>query len=103
MASIIPFLPDGMHLRDSVFEAHEIKAMSAAFDKVCEAMNLQDDSSAKQIIAARIIDGTPRRMQPQAPPRQGRARGEAPAEAAYAAENAAQAPPRKGPARGELG
>jgi hypothetical protein len=56
MASIIPFLPDGMHLRDSVFEAHEIKAMSAAFDKVCEAMNLQDDSSAKQIIAARIID-----------------------------------------------
>ena len=56
MASIIPFLPDGMHLRDSVFEAHEIKAMSAAFDKVCEAMNLQDDSSAKQIMAARIID-----------------------------------------------
>ena len=54
MASIIPFLPDGMHLRDSVFEAHEIKAMSAAFDKVCEAMNLQDDSSAKQIMAARI-------------------------------------------------
>ena len=47
MASIIPFLPDGMHLRDSVFEAHEIKAMSAAFDKVCEAMNLQEDSSAK--------------------------------------------------------
>ena len=56
MASIIPFLPDGMHLRDSVFEAHEIKAMSAAFGKVCEAMNLQDDCSAKQIIAARIID-----------------------------------------------
>jgi hypothetical protein len=56
MASIVPFLPDGMQLRDSVFEAHEIKAMSAAFAKVCEAMNLQDDSSAKQIMAARIID-----------------------------------------------
>jgi hypothetical protein len=56
MASIIPFLPDGMHLRDSVFEAHEIKAMLAAFDKVCEAMNLQDDRSRKQIMAARIID-----------------------------------------------
>jgi hypothetical protein len=56
MASIIPFLPDGMHLRDSVFEAHEIKAMSAALGKVCEAMNLQDDSSRKQIMAARIID-----------------------------------------------
>jgi hypothetical protein len=45
-----------MQLRDSVFEAHEIKAMSAAFAKVCEAMNLQDDSSTKQIMAARIID-----------------------------------------------
>ena len=56
MASIIPFLPDGMHLRGSAFEAHELKAMSAAFYEVCEAMNLQDDSSAKQIIAARIID-----------------------------------------------
>ena len=51
MASIIPFLPDGMHLRDNVFEAHELKAMSAAFYEVCEGMNLQDDSSAKQIIA----------------------------------------------------
>ena len=56
MGSIIPFLPDGMRLRDSVFEPHEIKAMSAAFYEVCEAMNLQDDSSAKQIMAARIID-----------------------------------------------
>jgi hypothetical protein len=56
MPSIIPFLPDGMHLRDSVFEAHEIKAMAAAFDEVCEAMNLRHGSSAKQIIAARIID-----------------------------------------------
>ena len=45
-----------MHLRDSVFEAHQLKAMSAAFYEVCETMNLQDDSSAKQIIAARIID-----------------------------------------------
>ena len=56
MASIIPFLSDGMHLRDSVFETHEIKAMSVALGKVCEAMNLQDDSSRKQIMAARIID-----------------------------------------------
>jgi hypothetical protein len=30
--------------------------MSAAFAKVWETMNLQDDSSAKQIMAARIID-----------------------------------------------
>jgi 5-deoxy-D-glucuronate isomerase len=55
MASIIPFLPEGS-LRDSVFEAHEITAMSAALGKVCEALNLQDDSSAKQTMAARIIN-----------------------------------------------
>jgi hypothetical protein len=55
-SSIIPFLPDGMRLRDSVFEPHEISAMSAALRKVCEALNLQDDSSAKRTMAARIIN-----------------------------------------------
>jgi hypothetical protein len=29
--------------------------MSAAFDKVCEAMNLRDDDSRRQIMAALII------------------------------------------------
>jgi hypothetical protein len=56
MGSIIPFLPDGMRLRDSVFEPDEIKVMSAAFDEVCEALKLQHGSSAKRIMAARIID-----------------------------------------------
>jgi hypothetical protein len=56
MGSIVPFLPDGMRLHDSVFEPHEIKAMSAAFREVCEALNLRDDSSTKHIMAARIID-----------------------------------------------
>ena len=51
MGSIVPFLPDGMRLRDSVFEPHEIKAMSAAFDEVCEALKLDDDSSAKKVMA----------------------------------------------------
>jgi hypothetical protein len=41
-----------MRLRDSVFEPYEIKAMSAAFDEVCEALKLQHGSSAKRIIAA---------------------------------------------------
>ena len=54
MGSIIPFLPDGMRLRDSVFEPHQIKAMSAAFDEVCDALKL-DGSSAKKVMAARII------------------------------------------------
>jgi hypothetical protein len=50
MGSIVPFLPDGMRLRDSVFEPHQIKAMSAAFNE------LDDDSSAKKVMAGRIID-----------------------------------------------
>ena len=45
-----------MRLHDSVFEPDEIKAMSAAFDEVCEALKLQHGSSAKRIMAARIID-----------------------------------------------
>ncbi len=56
MASIIRFLRDGMRLRDSVFEPHEIKAMSTALDEVCQVLKLQDDSSTKEIMAARIID-----------------------------------------------
>ena len=56
MGSIVPFLPDGMRLRDSVFEPHQIKAMSAAFNEVCEALKLDSDSSAKKVMAKRIID-----------------------------------------------
>jgi hypothetical protein len=68
MGSIIPFLPDGMRLRDSVFEPDEIKAMSVAFEEVCEALKLQHGSSAKRIIASRIIalvrggERSPRRL-----------------------------------------
>ena len=47
---------DGIGLRDSVFEPHEIKAMSTALDEVCEALKLHNDISAKQVMAARIID-----------------------------------------------
>jgi hypothetical protein len=56
MGTIIPFLRDGHGLRDSVFEPHEIKAMSAALDEVCRVLELDDDSSAKEIVATRIID-----------------------------------------------
>jgi hypothetical protein len=51
-----PFWGDGTGLRDSVFEPHEIKAMSTALDEVCEALKLHNDISAKQVMAARIID-----------------------------------------------
>jgi hypothetical protein len=50
VATIIPLL------RDSVFEPDQIKAMSMALDAVCEKLKLQDDGSAREVIAARIID-----------------------------------------------
>jgi hypothetical protein len=53
MGTIIPFLGDGIGLRDSVFEPHEIKAMSAALDEVYEASKRH---FPKQVVAARIID-----------------------------------------------
>jgi hypothetical protein len=55
MATIVPFLRSDFY-RDSVFEPHDIKAMSIALDDVCKVMNLQDDSRAQEVIAARIID-----------------------------------------------
>jgi hypothetical protein len=45
----------GASRRDSVFEPHDIKAMSMALDDVCAALKLRD-GSAKEVIAARIID-----------------------------------------------
>jgi hypothetical protein len=56
MGTIIPFLHDGVGLRDSVFDPHEITAMSMALDDVCKVLKLQDDSSAREVMAARIID-----------------------------------------------
>jgi hypothetical protein len=50
MGTIIPFL------KDSVFDQNDIIAMSMALDGVCEVMRLQDDSQAREIMAARIID-----------------------------------------------
>jgi hypothetical protein len=52
MGTIIPFLGDG---GDSVFEQHDIQAMSRALDDVCEVLKLRD-GSAKEVMAARIID-----------------------------------------------
>lgn len=54
--TIIPFLPKGAGLRDSVFDPHDITAMSRALDDVCEVLKLKDDSPAREIMAARIID-----------------------------------------------
>lgn len=50
MATILPFVKDG------VFDQQAITAMSMALDDVCEMLSLRDDSSAKEVIAIRIID-----------------------------------------------
>jgi hypothetical protein len=50
MATILPFVKDG------VFDQKDIAAMSTALDEVCKMLNLRDDSSAKEVIAIRIID-----------------------------------------------
>jgi hypothetical protein len=50
MATILPFLKDG------VFDPNDIAAMSLALDDVCKALNLQDASAAREVIAIRIID-----------------------------------------------
>jgi hypothetical protein len=50
MATILPFVKDG------VFDQKAITAMSMALDDVCKMLNLRDDSSAKEVIAIRVID-----------------------------------------------
>jgi hypothetical protein len=50
MAIILPFVKDG------VFDDKDITSMSAALDDVCKILNLRDDSSAREVIAIRIID-----------------------------------------------
>jgi hypothetical protein len=50
MATILPFLKDG------VFDPKDITAMSMALDDICKALNLRDDSTARQVMAVRIVD-----------------------------------------------
>jgi hypothetical protein len=50
MGAIVPFTKDG------VFEPRDITAMSMALDEVCKELNVAGDGSAREIIAARIIE-----------------------------------------------
>jgi hypothetical protein len=50
MATILPFVKDG------VFDHKDITAMSTALDDVCKLLNLQEDHSAREVMAIRIID-----------------------------------------------
>ena len=51
MAIILPFRQD-----QNVFDPKDIATMSAALDDVTARLNLRDDSSARAIMAARIVD-----------------------------------------------
>jgi hypothetical protein len=52
MGTIIPFLRD-----QAVFEPEVTRAMSAAFDEVCRALDLSDgDSRGRETVAMRVIE-----------------------------------------------
>ena len=52
MGTIIPFLKD-----QAVFEPEVTRAMSAAFDEVCRALDLGDgDSRGRETVAIRVIE-----------------------------------------------
>jgi len=51
MGAIVPFLKE-----QSVFDPTDIQAMSMALDDVCDALALNGDIKAKEIVAVRIIE-----------------------------------------------
>jgi hypothetical protein len=52
MGTIIPFLRE-----QAVFEPEVTRAMSAAFDEVCRALDLADgDSRGRETVAMRVIE-----------------------------------------------
>ena len=50
MGTIVPYL------RDAVFEPGDIEAMSKALDAVCKELQIDNDRSAREIVAVRIIE-----------------------------------------------
>jgi hypothetical protein len=52
MATIIQFL----RAEENAFDPKDIAAMSMALDDICNVLNVHDNSSAKEVTAARIID-----------------------------------------------
>lgn len=52
MGTILSFL----HASEGAFDPKDVAAMSAALDDVCKTLNLEDDSSARETVAVRIID-----------------------------------------------
>jgi hypothetical protein len=51
MDAIAEFVPG-----NAAFNPHEIRAMSMALDDVCQALRINGDRTAREIIAIRIIE-----------------------------------------------
>lgn len=56
MGTIVPFLRDGPGLRDGTFERLDTEVMSRALADACRILDLGENYSAKEAIAARILD-----------------------------------------------
>jgi hypothetical protein len=52
MRSIAELLHDGT----AAFSPHDIRSMSMALDDVCKALNIDGDTTAREVIAIRIIE-----------------------------------------------
>jgi hypothetical protein len=44
------------YLQDDAFQPHDLKAMSMALDDVCKELKLDGDTTAKEMVAVRIIE-----------------------------------------------
>ena len=51
MGSIVELVADNL-----AFDPQDIDAMAAALDAVCKALNIQGNTTARELIALRIID-----------------------------------------------
>jgi hypothetical protein len=56
VGTILPFLREGAGLRDGTFERLDTEAMSRALADACQILDLRENYSAKEAIAARIVD-----------------------------------------------
>jgi hypothetical protein len=52
MPTILPFLQTS----ESAFDPKDITAMSMALDEACKSLGFTDDSSAREVMAVRIIE-----------------------------------------------
>jgi hypothetical protein len=56
VGTIVPFLRDGAALRVGAFERLDTDVMSRALADACQILDLREDHSAKEAIAARIVE-----------------------------------------------